>query len=114
MTYKFIRDERLPKLIKHSEICYPPPHPDCIDRVDVRYPGIVIEYPNGYSIEDGVHRIAKLQREGITESLFYVVTPEEYKEGVVGMVFRDLDGDVKWTTLGEWNHDTLNLQRHDK
>ena len=61
MTYKFIRDERLPKLIKHSEICYPPPNPDFIDQVDTTYPGILVKYPNGYMIEDGVHRIGKLQ-----------------------------------------------------
>ena len=60
MSYKIIRDQRLPKLIKHSEICYPPPHPDFIDKVDTTYPGIVVEYPNGYQIEDGVHRIACL------------------------------------------------------
>ena len=57
-------------------------------RVDTTYPGILVEYPNGYMIEDGVHRIGKLQREGIYESLFYVVTPLEYKKGLVCMTFR--------------------------
>ena len=114
MTYKFIRDERLPKLIKHSEICYPPPNPDFIDQVDTTYPGILVKYPNGYMIEDGVHRIGKLQREGIYESLFYVVTPLEYKKGLVCMVFQDLDGQTKWTDLGEWCNNSMNVQPHDK
>ena len=49
-------------------------------------------------IEDGVHRIAKLQRDGIYESLFYVVSRLEYKNGIVAM--KDDDG---WVTLGLWN-----------
>ena len=114
MTYykegvKVVRDHRLPKLIKHSEICYPPPHPDFIDEVDVTYPGIVVEYPNGYQIEDGVHRIAKLQREGIYESLFYVVSRLEYKNGIVGMRYND-----EWITLGLWNVGTLTPRTHNK
>ena len=87
--YKIVRDHRLPKLIKHSEICYPPPHPDYIEGADTTYPGIVIEYPNGYAIEDGVHRIAKLQREGIYESLFYVVSRLEDKNGIVAMKYEN-------------------------
>ena len=114
MTYykdgvKIVRDHRLPKLIKHSEICYPPPHPDFIDDADVKYPGIVIEYPNGYQIEDGVHRIAKLQREGIYESLFYVVSRLEYKKGIVAMSHNN-----EWITLGLWNIGSLTPTTHDK
>jgi len=106
---KIVRDHRLPKLIKHSEICYPPPHPDHIDGADITYPGILIEYPNGYMIEDGVHRMAKLQREGFYESLFYVVSRLEYKNGIVAMTY-----DHEWITLGLWNIGTLTPRKHNK
>lgn len=105
--YKFVIDDRKPILIKHSEICFPPANPDLIDRVDTEYPGIVIEYENGYLLEDGVHRVAKLQREGIFESLFYVVSIQEYKDGIVHMMFEGKDYE-----LGEWNNDQLSPTHH--
>ena len=97
--YKVVTDDREPILIRHSEICSPPANPNCIDDVDTSYPGIVIKYNNGYQLEDGCHRMAKLQRQGIFESLFYVVTVDEYKSGTVKMRFQ---GD--WIILGEWTH----------
>ena len=106
--YKVVTDDREPILIKHSEICYPPPNLDHIDRVDTSYPGIVIKYDNGYLLEDGCHRIAKLQQQGIFESLFYVVTVDEYRSGTVKMKFQ---GD--WIILGEWNHDALDIESHE-
>lgn len=107
MTYKIVTDSRKPILIKHSQICSPPPNHLLIDNVDTSYPGIVIKYENGYLIEDGVHRMAKLQKQGIFESLFYVVSVEEYKNGVVHMI----DGDNHFI-LGEWNHGFLDVQEH--
>ena len=100
--YKFVTDDREPVLIEHSKICYPPANESNIDQVDTSYPGIVLEFEKGYLIEDGVHRIAKLQRQGIFESLFYIVTVEEYKRGLVHMMFRG-----EPIPLGEWNHDQL-------
>ena len=100
--YKFVTDDREPILIEHSKICSPPPNPDLVDQVDTSYPGIVIEYDKGYLLEDGLHRIAKLQRQGIFESLFYVVTIEEYKKGVVHMMFQG-----EPIALGDWNHSSL-------
>jgi len=115
LAYKWIYDDRSPKLIKHSEICYPPPHPDFIDRVDTTYPGIVVEYPNGYQIEDGVHRIAKLQREGIYESLFYVVTRRELRQGMVCMTYTDLWGHTKWCYSTDWvTSEDVRIRSHDK
>jgi len=108
-TYKVVTDDRKPVLIKHSEICYPPPHPDYIDGVDTSYPGIVIKFGNGYLLEDGCHRIAKLQQQGICESLFYVVTVDEYKNGIVHMMFMG-----EFIPLGEWNHDSLEINTHTK
>ena len=58
--------------------------------------------------------LVSYKREGIYESLFYVVTPLEYKKGLVCMVFRDLDGQTKWTDLGEWCNNSMNVQSHDK
>jgi hypothetical protein len=105
--YKVVTDNRKPILIKHSDICYPPAHPDCIDGVDTSYPGIVLKYDNGYLLEDGCHRIAKLQKQGVFESLFYVVTLDEYKSGIVKMWFQG-----EWIILGEWNHDALDPEPH--
>ena len=113
MSYKFVRDDRKPIWVKHSKICYPEPNPDHIDKVDTSFPGILIKYPNGYQIEDGVHRIAKLQRQGIYQSKFYIVTPREYAEGYVGMAF-EVNGETKWTILGEWNYGPLGARSHDK
>jgi len=113
MNYKVVLDDREPVMIDHSEICYPPPNLDLIDHVDTSFPGIVIKYENGYSIEDGVHRIGKLQKQGIFKSLFYVVTQQEYKDGVVGMKFI-MNGQRCWTKLGEWNHNTIDPQPHNK
>ena len=80
--YKFVTDDRKPGMIMHQDICYPPANPANVDQVDTSYPGIVLKYENGYLLEDGVHRIAKLQKQGIFESLFYVVTIEEYQRGL--------------------------------
>ncbi len=108
MCYKFITDKRKPILIKHSHICYPPPRPDLIDQVDTSYPGIVIDFENGYYlIEDGVHRIGKFQKQGIFESLFYVVSIEEYKSGIVHLMHDGND-----IVLGEWSHNNLSLINH--
>ncbi len=59
--YKFVTDDRQPVLIEHSKICYPPANENNIDQVDTSYPGIVLEFDKGYLLEDGVHRLAKLQ-----------------------------------------------------
>jgi len=114
MSWKFILDFRHPVMIDHSEICYPPAHPDLIDHVDTSFPGIVIKYDTGYAIEDGVHRMAKLQKQGIFKSYFYVVTQQEYKDGIVGMNYAGMDGRKYWTKLGEWNHNTIDPQPHNK
>lgn len=108
--YKIVTDDAIkPKLIKHSQICYPPANPEYVDNVDVSYPGIVIDFGNGnYLLEDGCHRIAKLQKNGVFESLFYVVTVDEYKRGYVDMIF----GECK-ITLGEWNHSALEIKPHN-
>ena len=105
--YKFVTDDRHPVLIEHSKICYPPANENNIDQVDTSYPGIVLEFDKGYLLEDGVHRISKLQKQGIFESLFYVVTIEEYKKGVVHMMFQG-----EPIPLGEWNHDQLSPTSH--
>lgn len=107
VCYKFVTDDREPVMIKHSEICYPEANPDLIDQVDTSYPGILIKYDNGYLLEDGVHRVAKLQRQGIFESLFYVVTVEEYAKGLVHMMFQGSP-----IPLGEWNNDKLSPMSH--
>tara|TARA_B100000085_G_scaffold43619_1_gene36732 strand:+ start:710 stop:1072 length:363 start_codon:yes stop_codon:yes gene_type:complete len=114
LCFMWVNDDRPPKLIKHNDICRPDPHPDFIDQVDTSFPGVVIEYPGGYHIEDGVHRIAKLQREGIYESLFYVVTPEELRNGMVVMTYLDLDGRWKSDFVGEWCNGDISIQSHDK
>ena len=105
--YKFVTDDREPVMIMHQDICYPPANPANVDQVDTSYPGIVLKYENGYLIEDGVHRIAKLQKQGVFESLFYVVTIEEYQKGLVHMMFQG-----EPITLGEWNHDALDPMKH--
>ena len=117
MSWKYIFDFRHPVMIEHSKICYPPgpKKQKLVDQVDTSYPGIVIQYDNGYyQIEDGVHRITKFQQQGIFKSLFYVVTQQEYKDGIVGMNFVGLDGRRYWTKLGEWNHNTIDPQSHNK
>ena len=105
--YKFVTDDRKPVMIMHQDICYPPANPANVDQVDTSYPGIVLKYENGYLLEDGVHRIAKLQKQGIFESLFYVVTIEEYQRGLVHMMFQG-----EPIPLGEWNHDALDPMKH--
>ena len=47
-------------------------------------------------------------------SYFYVVTQQEYKDGIVGMNFIGFDGRKYRTKLGEWNHDTIDPQPHNK
>ena len=107
-SYKTVTDDREPITIKHSDICYPEAIKEKqVDDADTSYPGIVIKFDTGYLLEDGVHRIAKLQRDGIRESLFYVVTVEEYKTGLVEMVCGS-----NRVTLGEWNHNKLDSQPH--
>jgi hypothetical protein len=105
--YKVVNDGREPILIRHDKICYPPPCEELIDSTDTSYPGVVIEFQNGYLLEDGCHRMAKLQRQGIYESLFYVVTPEEYRDGMVDMIY-----DGQKVTLGEWNNSVLSPIKH--
>ena len=108
--YKFVTDDRKPVLIEHSKICYPsgPKKQKLVDEADTSYPGIVLQFDNGYYlIEDGVHRITKFQQQGIHESLFYVVTIEEYKKGVVHMMFQG-----EPIPLGEWNHNQLSPTKH--
>ena len=106
--YKVVNDDRPPLLIKHSKICYPPANPNLINNVDISYPGIAIHFgSDNYLLEDGCHRIAKLQQNNIYESLFYVVSVEEYKNGMVDMVVND-----RRITLGEWNNATLELKPH--
>ncbi len=108
IVHKFVKDNRKPILVNHSEICFPPAiHQYLIDRADTSYPGIVIKYPNGYQLEDGVHRIAKLQRQGIYQSLFYVVSIREYYDGVVCMKY-----DNQIVTLGEWCNNALQATHH--
>ena len=117
MSWKYIFDFRHPVMIEHSKICYPPgpKKQELVDQVDTSYlPGIVIKYDTGYAIEDGVHRMAKLQKQGIFKSYFYVVTQQEYKDGIVGMNYVGLDGRKYWTKLGEWNHNTIDPQPHNK
>ena len=106
--YKVVNDDRKPILIKHKQICYPPANTELIDRVDTFFPGIVLDFGNGnYLLEDGCHRIAKLQKNGVFESLFYVVTVDEYRKGMVDMIFQQSK-----ITLGEWNHNTLDPIHH--
>lgn len=103
IVYKFVTDDRNPILINHEEICYPSAiHQELIDRADIFYPGIVVKYPNGYQLEDGVHRIAKLQQNGIYKSLFYVVSIQEYYDGLVHMKYGN-----KCIPLGEWVNNIL-------
>lgn len=109
-SYKRVTDDRKPILIEHSKICYPsgPKKQKLVDEADTSYPGIVLQYDNGYYlIEDGVHRITKFQQQGIHESLFYVVTVDEYKRGLVEMVCGS-----NCVILGEWNHNKLTPEPH--
>lgn len=107
-SYKKVTDDRKPITIKHSDICYPEAIKEKqVEEADTSYPGIVIKFDTGYLLEDGCHRIAKLQQEGIYESLFYVVTVDEYKTGLVEMICGS-----NRVTLGEWNHNKLNSQPH--
>ena len=107
--YLIDNDNRKPILIHHSDICYPPAvFQYKTDNADTSYPGIVTKYGEGlYHLEDGCHRIAKLQQQGIYESLFYVVPIEEYRRGLVHMMFQG-----EPIPLGEWNHNALNLTNH--
>lgn len=109
IVYKVVNDDRTPIKINHSRICYPPAiDQTLIDRVDTSYPGIVIEFDNDYYlIEDGVHRIANLQQHKIYESLFYVVTRQEYENGMVDMIYNN-----QRITLGRWNNPFLDPISH--
>jgi len=105
--YKFVIDDRKPVMVMHQDICYPPANPDLVDQVDTSYPGILIKYENGYLLEDGVHRVAKLQKQGIFESLFYIVSLEEYRQGVVHMMFQGEPiqlGESPWNNVSPMSH----------
>lgn len=105
--YKFVTDDRKPVMVMHQDICYPPANPDLVDQVDTSYPGILIKYENGYLLEDGVHRVAKLQKQGIFESLFYIVSLEEYKQGIVHMMFQGEPiqlGESPWNNVSPMSH----------
>ena len=105
--YKFVTDDRKPVMVMHQDICYPPANPDLVDQVDTSYPGILIKYENGYLLEDGVHRVAKLQKQGIFESLFYIVSLEEYRQGVVHMMFQGEPiqlGESPWNNVSPMSH----------
>ena len=102
-AFKVVNDDRLPVLVSHDKICYPPPNLDLIDKVSTLHPGILIDFENGYYLlDDGVHRIGKWQKRGIYESLFYVVTKEEYISGMVDALY--VDTNARWgrIKLGEW------------
>ena len=112
-AFQVVNDDRLPVLIPHNKICYPPPNPDLIERVNTLYPGILIDFENGYYLlEDGVHRIGKWQQRGIYESLFYVVTREEYKSGMVDAIYVDTNSRWGRIKLGEWCHPWLEPVSH--
>ena len=105
--YKFVTDDRKPVMVMHQDICYPPANPDLVDQVDTSYPGILIKYENGYLLEDGVHRVAKLQKQGIFESLFYIVSLEEYRQGIVHMMFQGEPiqlGESPWNNVSPMSH----------
>ena len=112
-AFKVVNDDRLPVLISHNKICYPPPNPDLIERVNILYPGILIDFGNGYYLlDDGVHRIGKWQQRGIYKSLFYVVTREEYKSGMVDAIYVDTNSRWGRIKLGEWCHPWLEPVSH--
>ena len=112
-AFQVVNDDRLPVLIPHNKICYPPPNPDLIERVNTLYPGILIDFENGYYLlEDGVHRIGKWQQRGIYESLFYIVTREEYKSGMVDAIYVDTNSRWGRIKLGEWCHPWLEPVSH--
>ena len=84
-----------------------------IERVNTLYPGILIDIENGYYLlDDGVHRIGKWQQRGIYESLFYVVTREEYKSGMVDAIYVDTNSRWGRIKLGEWCHPWLEPVSH--
>ena len=112
-AFQVVNDDRLPVLIPHNKICYPPPNPDLIERVNTLYPGILIDFGNGYYLlDDGVHRIGKWQQRGIYESLFYIVTREEYKSGMVDAIYVDTNSRWGRIKLGEWCHPWLEPVSH--
>jgi hypothetical protein len=96
--YWIVNDNRSPIKIKHSDICYPLPYyQQKIDNCDTLYPGIVVKYEeNMYHLHDGLHRIAKLQEQKIFESLFYVVTPEERRNGILTLVDPQEDTKIQY------------------
>ena len=108
-SYKVVNDDRKPVMVQHKNICYPEAiHQELVEKSDTSFPGVLIDFGNGYYLlEDGCHRIAKFQQWGIFESLFYVVTIQEYKDGMVDMIYGD-----KRVTLGEWNHNALDPIPH--
>ena len=113
MAYWIVNDNREPIIIHHSKICYPSAiYQDLVERVDTSYPGIVTQWTEGiYYIEDGVHRIAKLQQKGIFESLFYVVTKEESYNGMLHLV--DDDGNPSVFLDEENLCGPLSIERED-
>ena len=113
MAYWIVNDNREPILIHHSKICYPSTRrQDIVERVDTSYPGIVTQWTDEiYYIQDGVHRIANLQQNGIFESLFYVVTKEESYNGMLHLV--DDDGNPSVFLDEENLCGPLSIERED-
>jgi hypothetical protein len=113
MAYWIVNDNREPTLIHHSKICYPSIiYQDMVEKVDSSYPGIVMQWTDEiYYIQDGVHRIAKLQQNGIFESLFYVVTKEESYTGMLHLV--DDDGNPSVFLDEENLCGPLSIERED-
>ena len=113
MAYWIVNDNREPILIHHSKICYPSIiYQEMVERVDNSYPGIVMQWTDEiYYIQDGVHRIAKLQQNGIFESLFYVVTKEESYTGMLHLV--DDDGNPSVFLDEENLCGPLSIERED-
>ena len=103
--YKFVTDDREPVMVMHQG--YMLSTVIEFDRsIDTSYPGILIKYENGYLLEDGVHRVA-VTKQGIFESLFYIVTLEEYAKGIV-----PYDVPREPIPLGEWNNNKLSPMSH--
>ena len=108
-AYKVVNDDRKAVLIPHWKICYPKAiHQEIVDAAETKYPGIVIDFENGYYLlEDGVHRMTKLQQNGFFESWFYVVTRQEYELGMVDMIMGE-----ERVTLSKEIHGSLDNRPH--
>lgn len=78
------------KLVNHNDIYWNPRHfnPEKYQDADISFPGILAEgVPNAtnkkFRLIDGRHRIEVMKRIGITESLFNVITQEEFFASVI-------------------------------